>query len=606
MPSDSPFALFDDATWPDRPAVLFTDPIEAVEAMRATDVGAAIEQLDRFRSKGLFVAGYFAYELGYCLESRLKLLLPNDHGPLLRFQVYEQPQHLTANECVRWLLERADGVALNAEVVRVEAFSSYALKFDAVRDFIARGDVYQVNLTTRQHLQNEGNAFATYLKSRENARVGAGALLGFPDETILSFSPETFFKVRNGEIKVRPMKGTIARSPRHEDDLQQVNILRTDPKQLAENLMIVDLMRNDLSRVCKAGSVEVTDMFTVETYPTFHTLTSGVRGHLISEPTFASLLPALFPCGSVTGTPKIRAMEIIRGVERSPRGVYCGAIGFASRERMDFNVAIRTLRLKSNEAVLGVGGGIVWDSDARTEYDECTLKAKFFTATNVAMRLLETMRWTPREGLFLLERHLDRLQHSAKYFGFKFDEMSLRARLDDAVRDCAEPSLVRLTLGVRGDCQIELRSFEPTKPDETWKFSVSEKAVRTDDVWLYHKTTRREVYEERLAAYKGVEAIDELVLVNERGEITEGTRSNIFVERDGVFFTPPVSSGLLDGCLRRELIENSLQQVVQMVLFTNDLRQGKVWFGNSVRGLVRGVFANTVAAESGHVTLPDD
>ena len=601
----SSFALFDDATWPDRPAVLFIDPIDLVEAHTPDQVYAAIAKLDELRANGMFVAGYFAYELGYLFEQRLRSLLPSDHGTLLRFHAFARPQYLSATECVRWLLEQTKGRALSSVTVGADPFHCYAPRFDIVHDLIERGDVYQVNLTTRRRLNAEGDLFATYLDLRERARAGACSFVCFPGEAVLSFSPETFFTVKDRIIKTRPMKGTIARRPRSEDDLIQIEALRADPKQRAENLMIVDLMRNDLSRICEVGSVRVSDMFTAETYPTFHTLTSGVEGTLKAAPTFDALLPALFPCGSVTGAPKIRAMEIIREVEPSPRGVYCGAIGFSSRERMNFNVAIRTLSVKADEGVLGVGGGIVWDSNAQSEFDECELKAKFFTTHSSPMRLLETMRWTPEDAFLLLERHLLRLRTSAAYFGFKLDEVALRARLLELAQGLEERSIIRLTLGVRGDSQIEVRSLEPAKPDDAWKFVVCENPVNAEDVRLHHKTTRREVYDERIADCRIREVFDELVLVNERGEVTEGTRSNIFVERDGVLHTPPLACGLLNGCLRTELLASRARRVVETVLLPKDLRPGTVWFGNSVRGLVRGVFAGTVASDFGCATLPD-
>jgi para-aminobenzoate synthetase/4-amino-4-deoxychorismate lyase len=394
-----------------------------------------------------------------------------------------------------------------------------------------------------------------------------------------------FFRVKDGRIVARPMKGTVARAGGIAEDEARRRVLLADEKQRAENLMIVDLLRNDLSRVAAAGSVKVTDLFTVETYPRFHTLTSGIEANVDGAVSLSRMLPALFPCGSVTGAPKIRAMEIIREVEDEPRGVYCGAVGYVARDTMAFNVAIRTLVLRDGLAEMGVGGGIVWDSEAAAEYDECLLKARFFTDAHEPVRLIETMRWTPDGGFHLLQRHLARLTASSRYFGFVCQETRVRRALDAAVAAKDEALRVRLTLGERGDVDIETTSFAPTPPGTVWRYAFAAPAVDSDDWRVHHKTTAREFYDRALRAAAGC---DEVVFVNERGEVTEGSRTNIFVERDGVWLTPPLSSGLLNGCLRRELIENGPQRVVERVLYPADLARGTVWFGNALRGLVRG------------------
>jgi para-aminobenzoate synthetase/4-amino-4-deoxychorismate lyase len=376
--------------------------------------------------------------------------------------------------------------------------------------------------------------------------------------------------------------------------------LVADEKQRAENLMIVDLLRNDLARVAETGSVQVSDLFTVETYPRFHTLTSGIEATLREAPSLGRLLPALFPCGSVTGAPKIRAMEIIREVEDEPRGVYCGAVGYAAQDRMAFNVAIRTLTLRDGRSEMGVGGGIVWDSEPDAEYAECLLKARFLVDAEEPFRLIETMRWSADGGFHLIERHLRRLQASARHFGFLFDERQIRRALDGAVAPAERLQRVRLTLGVRGDTQVEAAPLFLPQADAVWRYAFAETAVSSSDWRVYHKTTQRAFYDEALAAAEGC---DEVVFVNERGEVTEGSRTNVFVERDGVWLTPPLSSGLLDGCLRRELIENGPQRVVESVLRPDDLEGGKVWFGNALRGLIPGRMLEGVRGAADSVRL---
>jgi para-aminobenzoate synthetase/4-amino-4-deoxychorismate lyase len=549
-------------------------------------VAGALEHLDRSVADGLNVAGYFSYELGYCFEPRLRRLAPETSRPLLRFGIFGKRTPLDARERNRWLVGL--GVLDDVTIAAAETLSpgSYERQFSRVHDLIGQGDVYQVNLTFKVTTKPVSGVASLYHRLRTRARAGGSAFLHFPDEDILSFSPETFFATSGRRIHVRPMKGTTARHPQPALDQQRIADLQGDPKQRAENLMIVDLMRNDLSRLCVPGSVRVDDMFTVETYPTYHTLTSTVVGELASEPRFASIIPALFPCGSVTGAPKIRAMEIISETESEPRGVYCGAVGFASGSQMSFNVAIRTLALDDNGGELGIGGGIVWDSSAGSELEEARLKARFFTDPVEPFRLIETMRWEPGEGFYLLDRHLKRLAQSATHFGYRLDPQAVLRHLLQSVSGKTAAQRVRLTLGARGDTQIETADPEPAPSD--WGFVVSPDVVSSMDWRLHHKTTSREPYAALDRIKRLHPEVDEVILLNERGELTEGCRSTLFIEREGLWLTPPLAAGLLDGCLRREMLDQGPRRTVEATLWPHDLETGTVWFGNALRGLIRG------------------
>jgi para-aminobenzoate synthetase/4-amino-4-deoxychorismate lyase len=577
-----PFALFDDAIWPSRGALLVHGVEGLVEARDAAEVAPALAALDEAVARGLIAAGYCAYELGYVFEPRLLGHLPKTGQPLLRFHLFRTAERLSARERTRWLMERAKGPSGSGDISAALTAEAHRAKVERVRQLIGDGDVYQVNLTFKLRTGG-GDPFATYLALREKSRAGACSFLRFTEEDVLSFSPEQFFAVDGLRIAARPMKGTVARAPDVAGDDRRRTELVSDDKQRAENLMIVDLLRNDLARVAETGSVQVSDLFTVETYPRFHTLTSGIEATLVEAPSLARLLPVLFPCGSVTGAPKIRAMEIIREVEDEPRGVYCGAVGYAMGEKIAFNVAIRTLTLSGGVGEMGVGGGIVWDSEPASEYAECLLKARFLADAEEPFRLIETMRWSTEGGFHLIGRHLHRLCASARYFGFPFDERAIRTALDRAVDGTEGLQRVRLTLGVRGDTQVESAPFTLPAADTVWRYALAGAPVSSTDWRVYHKTTQRGFYEAALAAAEGC---DEVVFVNERGEVTEGSRTNIFVERDGVWLTPPLSSGLLDGCLRRELIESGPHRVVESVLRPCDLEGGKVWFGNALRGLI--------------------
>ena len=594
-PQTGPFALFDDATWPDRPALLLEDAAGLVEAAAPGDVAAALGEIEAAAGRGLIAAGYCAYELGYVFEPRLLPLLPQTGRPLLRFHLFRRARRLSPGARWRWLTERATGPAIAGHVRPSLDAASHRAKVERVRELIGDGDVYQVNLTFKLDAA-AGDAFATYAALRGKARAGACSFLRFADEDVLSFSPELFFRIKDGRIAARPMKGTRARGPTLASDAAARAELLADEKERAENLMIVDLLRNDVSRIAAAGSVAVSDLFTVETYPRFHTLTSGITARLDGDVSLSRALNALFPCGSVTGAPKIRAMEIIREVEAGPRGVYCGAIGYVARDAMAFNVAIRTLVLREGAAEMGVGGGIVWDSRAAAEYEECMLKARFFTEAQEPLRLIETMRWTETGGFHLLERHLERLRMSCRYFGFVCHEARVRRALDAAVAGKAGPLRVRLTLGDRGDVEVAAEPFALPGADGVWRYAVAAKAVASGDWRLHHKTTAREVYDRGLAAAQASTGCDEVVFVNERGEVTEGSRTNVFVERDGVLLTPPLACGLLDGCLRRELLESG--RAVERVLTRQDLARGQVWFGNALRGLIRGEAVEAAQAQA--------
>ena len=408
--------------------------------------------------------------------------------------------------------------------------------------------------------------------------------------TVLSASPEVFIEQDGRSISTRPMKGTAPRAGTPEADAEARRQLSTDVKQRAENLMIVDLMRNDIGRIAEIGSVSVTDLFTVETFQTLHQMTSGVRATLKEGIGMTELLQGIFPPGSVIGAPKIRAMELIRALETEPRGVYCGAIGHISPEgRALFNVAIRTAVVFRDAAgEMGIGSGIVFDSSGPKEYDECLLKMKFLTDPVKRFELIETMLFEPGTGLVLLERHLARLKSSARYFGFAIDEDHVRQALCDAIEGQSDRLRVRLLLSQSGAVTVTTTPLPAPDPEAVMRFVVSETAVNSADIFLFHKTTRRELYDQEWQKYSETTGAEEVIYFNERGELAEGSRTTIFLERNGRLETPALSSGLLPGTLRSELIAQG--RAVEEVLTIEDLKLADaIFLGNSVRGLMRAV-----------------
>jgi para-aminobenzoate synthetase/4-amino-4-deoxychorismate lyase len=384
------------------------------------------------------------------------------------------------------------------------------------------------------------------------------------------------------------MKGTAPRAGTLEADALARKQLAEDVKQRAENLMIVDLMRNDIGRIAEIGSVDVTDLFTVETYKTLHQMTSGIRATLKEGVGTAELLRGIFPPGSVIGAPKIRAMELIRQLETEPRGVYCGAIGYISPEcRALFNVAIRTAVIFRNaDGEMGIGSGVVFDSQGPKEYAECLLKMKFLTDPVKRFELIETMLFDPQGGGYvLLDRHIDRLETSARYFAFVYDELAVRRALSEVTLDKAARLRVRLLLSESGEVTVTATPLPPADPNAVMRFAVSATRLDSSDLFLFHKTTRRELYDREWQEYSERLGTDEVIYLNERGELAEGSRTTIFIERDGRLLTPPLSSGLLPGTLRAELLAEG--KASEAVLAPADLQSADaIFLGNSVRGLV--------------------
>ena len=546
----------------DGPRRVFSAPLEVIRADSAGQVPGALAAVTAALARGRHVAGWLGYELGYALEPRLK---PPSPGPLLRLGVFE-----AARPDAPALTGRAYAGPLSPEWDE----AAYGRRFTRVKDYITAGDIYQANLSLRARFAFLGDALALY----EDLRAASAAPhCGFVDDTerqIVSLSPELFFDLEaGGAITVRPMKGTLARGG---NDAEERFRLANSAKDRAENLMIVDLIRNDLSRIAEGGSVEVSDLFKVETYPTLHTMVSTVVAKKRADAGIADILRALFPCGSVTGAPKIRAMQILRALETSPRGAYCGAVGhFAPDGSARFNVAIRTLTIAGDRGELGIGGGVVQDSGLDSEYAECLVKARFFDANRRPLTLIETLRHGA--GFVRLEPHLARMAASAQALGFSFSQMAARAALDAAVRGRAGALRVRLTLDEEGQHQATAHDL-PSNPPR-WAYRIAPEFTQSADQLLRHKTSWRELYDRE---HPGC---DEILFCNERGELTEGARSNIFVRRDGILLTPPRVAGLLPGILRAELIARGVAR--EATLMPDDLK-GEVWLGNSLRGLIRG------------------
>lgn len=582
---------------------LFVDPLRIVEAHQPAEVPALFAVIESALQSGHTAAGFFSYECGVAFEpaaARTHEMIQADPAqPLAWFGIYARSynfDHTTG----AWVDGEPQGLNCaeptgqkgppQIDLAGALDEAAFARQIDRIHEWIRAGDVYQLNYTFPLRGDFAGSNAALYaqLLSRQPVEYAAFAH-SQAGHHILSFSPELFFRIDadgpTRRITTRPMKGTAPRGRTTTEDGTIAESLRHDAKNRAENVMIVDLLRNDLGRLCTFGSVQVSDLFAVERYPTLWQMTSTVTGTLRHDAGLREILRALFPCGSITGAPKVRAMQLLAELEAAPRGVYTGAIGFFSSVQSVFNVAIRTLALDHGRATFGVGSGIVIDSKAGEEYSECLLKAEFLTRTAGPFSLIETMLWS--DGAFpLLELHLDRLGDSAAYFDYVFVRDSIRAALHELAASfpSGRPRRVRLLLHSDGRLHLEHAALE--EPAQPLRVCIA--AARTDagDRFLYHKTTRRPLYAGAFEAASASGFADVLFL-NQDGEVTEGAISNVFIEKDGRWATPPVACGLLPGVYRRHMLATH-PEVEERILTLDDLREADaVYLANAVRGLRR-------------------
>lgn len=584
---------------------LFSRPVETIEARRLDDVPAALEQIEHAVAEGYYAAGCVSYEAGYAFEARFS----GSHLPettLLWFGVYEAPLALDSRSHL--LTGSARSLAALREYVRTVRrgltpshvapqfrpsipAARYLDAFDRVQRYIEEGDTYQVNLTFRLISSGDVRASILYDRMRKAQRVKYGAFINTGNILVLSCSPELFFRRKGDRIVLKPMKGTVARGRTLSEDIERRIWLAESEKNRAENLMIVDLLRNDVGKIAQPGSVEVKKFFEVERYETVFQATSTIEARLKKGTGISDLFRSLFPSGSVTGAPKIRTMEIIRELENGSRGMYTGSLGFfAPSTKAVFNVAIRTLVIdrETGQSEFGVGSGVVHDSRGKEEYGECLLKAKFLEDNQGDFCLIETFRWDRDGGWSLLGFHTKRLKESAQYFGFPLKPSEIRNRLiafGQALRRGKQSVRVRLLVDRYGGVRLTRSPLRKLRGDQFVKFSSA--CTDRQDRFLFHKTTNRVLYDGELAKAEW-EGYFDVLFCNREGEVTEGARSNILVRRGDVLLTPPLECGVLPGTYRSFLLSSRRQKVREQRLYPDDLFSADEIFAcNAVRGLVR-------------------
>lgn len=548
----------------------FSDPISIVSAYQCKDVASALASVDEALSQNLCVAGFIGYEAASGLDPAL-LTYASDGWPLIWFGVYHKAEHLAElPSAMRWTKQ----LHWEAEISR----SEYGDMIEKIRQFIHDGDTYQVNYTLRLRTAFEEDPYSFFVRLCQ-AQAPRYAIFGdLGDWVICSASPELFFAQNGATIFSRPMKGTAARGLTEEQDREHCEGLASSGKNLAENVMIVDMIRNDLGRIAIPGTVTPHPLYHVEKYPNLFQMVSTVKAQ--SHAPFSEIVKALFPCASITGAPKVRTMQIIHDVEKSPRHFYTGMGGYVLGNGVSqFNVLIRTVAVDRQKglAEYGTGGGIVWDSTAQSEYEECLTKASVLTHARQEFSLFETLRFDPGTGFFCEDAHFARIASSARYWEYSLDLHKLQRQLRASVDGAIIPQRVRLVLHCDGRIDVEREDLHrlPDKP-----IGVARKgSCRKNDVFLYHKTTYRDVYDQALQSFP---ACYDVILVNEDGDCTESCMGNLVYAYDGILYTPPVSCGLLPGTFRRRLLASG--EIQERRLQRDALMScQELWIINSVR-----------------------
>jgi para-aminobenzoate synthetase/4-amino-4-deoxychorismate lyase len=552
----------------------FKNPFQVIEVRKIEDVRTALQDIEaRVREQGRYAAGFISYEASTAFDSAMRTNNTADF-PLLWFGLYPPPERIQIQKPDFSAYSMGDWTpSINK--------SGYFTAISRIKEHIHSGDTYQVNYTFRLHVPFSGDPKHLFLAMVRAQSPGYAAYADTGQYAICSASPELFFYLHGNHLVCKPMKGTVRRGRTLEEDESMARWLHQSEKNRAENLMIVDMIRNDLGRIAVAGSVEVERLFEVERHPTLWQMTSTIRAE--SSKSLTDILAALFPCASITGAPKVRTTRIIADLEQSGRNIYTGCIGFIGPEpNAQFNVAIRTAVVdrRSKTVEYGTGGGIVWDSAHKDEYTEAILKARVLTLQRPDFSLLETLLWTPDEGYFLLDYHMKRLADSASYFEYPADiQQIINALHAKAAVFSGGDQKVRLLVDQCGSIEIQHSPLRPGQTNRTLKVKLAAGPVDTNDIFLFHKTTFRHVYE---SALRDFPECDDVLLWNESGELTETTVANIVAEIDGELYTPPISAGLLGGTFRARLLDQ--QKIRERALPVSDMkRYGKIYLINSVR-----------------------
>jgi len=565
----------------------FFNPVKTIKLVHPQGLNNFFKELENLTKK-YYVAGFFSYELGYLFE-KIFNYKKSPQFPFALFCAYEKPiifNHKTEKFVSGKFVIPDVSFKYNLQNLRLNiSKKEYFQKIEKIKKYIYEGDIFQANFTVKYKFDFSGSALGLYLDLKNKQRVAYNVFAKLGDYYILSLSPELFFYKNKNYIKVKPMKGTIKRGRNIKEDKENARFLQNDEKNKSENVMIVDLLRNDLGKISEYGSVKVFKLFEIEKYDTLLQMTSTIVSKLKRNISLYDLIKNIFPSGSVTGAPKIRSMEIIKELEKEERKIYTGSIGFFTPDgKAKFNVAIRTILIHRNIGEMGVGGGIVYDSSAESEFNEAKLKALFLIKKPVKeFSLIETILYN--KNFKYLNLHLKRLKESAEYFGYTFDKKKILLKLKELTQQIKDNARYKVRILLNGTGDIKLNYEKIDNIPEKLRITISKYRTDSNNIFYFHKTTNRDLYNSELKEARRQGFFD-IIFLNEKDEITEGAITNIYIRKDGLFYTPPLDCGLLNGIMRQLMIKK--HRIKEKILKLNDLKQAdEIYISNSIIGFKR-------------------
>lgn len=590
------FALLENTREPkDVGCLLFQSPVDEIYCTQAQHFKTALRRLDALKHQGYYLCGYVSYEAGYLVADKKDFTFnthEDNHHPLLHFYAFKNCTRIRAQDVTNILDEQHDSSELPVAIQNIQlnlAKQDYLEQIAKVQEHIGCGDTYQVNFTQKYRFEYQGEPLSLYRHLRQRQTVEFGAFLNFPEFKVLSLSPELFLRKSQETIMAKPMKGTCARGTSAHEETQILKAMREDTKTRSENAMIVDLLRNDLNRIAEVGSVSVTNLFEIQTFETLHQMISTVTGNVPDDIAVSHVIEQLFPCGSITGAPKIKTMQIIEALEKERRGIYTGAIGYITPENeFCFNVPIRTcIAYNDGTAELGVGGGILFDSSPQAEYEECLLKARFLTALNNSFTLFESMKYcAASQKINALPEHLARLEKSAHCLAFNIDRQQVQEAVQNAIAHLQHDHKVKVSLSQSGAMQIDCTRLETPVDPTSLMVNISDYPVDARNFLLQHKTSERALYNAEYDAHCTQGAYDVLFL-NQHQVFTEGSRHNLFIKKNNVYYTPPIEAGLLPGIARSDFIKTHVGNCLEKNITPKDMIDAdQILLTNAVRGVV--------------------
>jgi len=558
------------AIYAESSSFLFLNPSEIIPVYEKSDLKASLKLVDNYLKKDLKGYCLLEYEAGYLLEDKLEKFLPENKRKLMQFFFFDK-ENIKKIKSNKIYFGEIDINSFDVSEFKLNTSATkYIGNIKKIKEYIAAGDTYQVNYTVKAKFNFEGSYSDFFKNLLFNQSARYSAFINNGESFIISLSPELFFVTDKKDILTKPMKGTLRRSYEPKSDLLKTGELEKSGKNRAENIMIVDLLRNDLGKICKYESVKPENEFSIEKYESLFQMVSDVKGKLKNKVELSDIIKNIFPSGSVTGAPKIRTMEIIKELEEEERGIYTGTIGIMNRNSSAFSVAIRTIKIdkENGKGEVGLGSGIVWESEPEKEYEETILKSEFLTSLVNPFELIETML-VEDGNIFLFGTHLERLKKSAQYFLFIYNEKKIREIIEARLAELSSELKykLRLTLNKWGKVNIKISSV--AELPKLIKVVVSNKRINTRNTFQYFKTTNRKLYDEEYEKYKSKGFFD-VIFLNEKEEVAEGSITNIFIKKNDIWLTPHSSSGILPGVYRNYFI-NISTEIEETILTLNDL-----------------------------------